>query len=185
MPRARIESIELESDEKNEALKREWKKKKTRSRVKKPEPEPTPKKPKKTKSLRTYEVNITKRRIVLGASAAGVQDGQPVASYIIEDLGVIEGSRLFRVKVISYKGGTHHVSSSDFHTYLRNGARVDPRSLEGFNDLDAKLFDQGQKSGHVAFPTDTELEKLVVRSSLADFELDLVTGGFTTRRGPF
>lgn len=184
MPMKRIESIERESDDVNAALKEKWNKKKTRAPEPKPV-EPKPAKPEKPQPLRTYENQITKRTIALGGRKSEVEGGQPVADFVIDDLGEIEGDHVFEVKVISYRSGSRRITSGDFHVTLRNGYRVDTKPLEGYPGLDLMLKAYGKGSGYLTFPTTGILETLVLRSSIADFDLDLETGHFSVKRGPF
>jgi hypothetical protein len=184
MSMERISSIERESDDINNTLTAKWKKKKKRS----PAPKPAALKPAEAKqpvSLRTYKTEITRRTIALGGKKSGVEGGQPLADFVIEDLGKIKGSRVFEVKVISYRSGNRRITSADFHAALRNGYRVDPKPLDGYPAIDAKLNAYDKGSGYVAFPTTGILEALVVRSSIADFDLNLETGSFAIKRGPF
>lgn len=183
MPLRRVESIEYESDEVNDALREKWTQDRRPSeREEKPETKDAEKEP---HARRAYSVNIKKRRIVLGARTADVASAQAVASFLIKDMGMTEGSRLFHVSVTSYKSTSADISPADFHVISTNGARFDPKPLKGYNDLSATVGRRKTASGHVAFPTSAELETMVVRSDLAEFELDLETGDFTTRSGFF
>ena len=186
MPMERIGSIERESEDVNETLKAKWDKKKKRAPAPKPKPvERKPAKPKGPQSLRTYKKEMTKRTIALGGKKSGIEEGQSVASFLIDDLGEIKGSRVFEVKIISYRSGMRRITSGDFHALFRNGYRIDPKNLEGFPALDAKLNAYDKGSGYVTFPASGQLETLVVRSSLVDFDLNLETGHFAIKRGPF
>jgi len=185
MPRSRIESIERESEEANAKLREKWEQKKKKARVKKPEPAPEPAKKKELPVRRTYNIEITRRRIMLGGRATGTGSDQQVASFVIKDMGMVKGSRLFDVKVTSHKSGANSISQADFHALLRNDFRIDPEPLEGHAELDARLNAYETASGCVAFSTDANLETLVLRSQIANFKLDLETGKFTTRSGPF
>lgn len=184
MPRARIVTIERESDEVNEALREEWEQDNKRTPREKPKekPETAEKEP---KLLRTYKVDIRKRRIMLGGRASGVREAQPVAFFKIEDMGMVEGSRLFRVGVTSYLSARHSIRPPDFYVLSENGMRSDPRPLEGYDDLHATLNRNETAQGYVAFPTKAELKTMVVRSDIASFQLNLETGGFVTEGGPF
>jgi len=184
MPVERIESITRESDDVNETLTAKWDKKKTRAPESEPA-EPEPAKPEKPKSLRTYLTQITKRTIALGGKSSGVQGGQPVADFMVDDLGEIKGNRVFEVKIVSYRSGSRRITSGDFHVTLQNGYRIDAKPLEGYPalNLTLKAYDNG--SGYLTFPTSGKLETLVLRSSIADFDLDLETGHFAVKRGPF
>lgn len=186
MRRDKIESIEYESDEVNAALEKKWEKEKKQKTSRKKEPAVAkPAEPQKPKVLRTYDVNITIRRIALGTRKAGVKDGQQVATFYVEDFGEVKGNRLFKIDVTSYRSGTHRISAGNFHSLLPNGLRIDPEPLEGYPELDAHMNAYDLRSGYVAFPTNAKLEDLIVRSSLADFDLDLESGQFSIRRGPF
>jgi hypothetical protein len=68
---------------------------------------------------------------------------------------------------------------------LRNGLRIDPEVLEGYDELNSALFAHETASGHVAFGTGAKLETLVLRSRVGNFELDLATGKFTSKKGSF
>ena len=180
----KISSIERESDEVNAALKNKWKEKKTRRPPKPKRVDAKPKKPEK-KVNRTYAFEVTVRRIALGGKASAMAGGQLVAEFVIEDLGEIKGSRVFDVKVISHKNGTHRIYGPSFHAFLHNGLRIDPKPLDGYPELNAnlKMLDSG--SGYLAFPVTGRLESLFLRSSLIDLNLDLESGAFTIKRGPF
>ena len=180
----KIGSIERQSDDVNAALEAKWSKKKTRTPKPKPA-KPKPAKPRGPQSLRTYRVDITKRAITLGGRKSGVEGGQPVANFLIDDLGVVEGNRLFEVTVTSYRSGSRRISGGAFHALYRNGHRIDSKPLEGFEGLDATLAQYDMTTGYVAFPTNGELETLVVRSKLTDFDLDLESGNFSTKGGSF
>lgn len=183
MPRSRIESIEHESEEVNNKLKEKWEQKKKRSRVEQPKPKPAKKK--EAPVLRTYNIELTRRRIALGGRATGVAGEQQVATFVIKDLGMIKGKRLFKVDVTSHRSGARTISDADFHAFLRNDMRMDSETLEGFDRLDATLRIYETASGHLAFPTDAKLETLALNSQVADFDLNLETGEYTTRDGPF
>jgi hypothetical protein len=184
LPMEKIESITSETEEVNESLKEEWGKKKRRAP--KPEPAtPKPTKPKGPQSLRTYSQEITKRTIALGGKKSGIEGGQLLAKFVIEDMGDLKGSRVFEVKIISYRSGTHRVAAGNFHATLRNGYRIDPKAIEEYPALDVTLGVHDKGSGYVTFPASGQLETLVFRSSLADFDLNLETGRFAIKRGPF
>ncbi len=184
MPRGRIESIERESEETNDALRKEWEEENKRTPSEKPKEEPKPAE-KEPKLLRTYKVDIRKRRIMLGGRASGIRDSQPVAFFKVEDMGMVEGSRLFRVGVTCYLSARHNIRPADFYALTENDMRVDPRPLKGYDDLNATLSRNETASGHVAFPTKLELKTMIVRSDIASFQLNLETGGFVTESGPF
>lgn len=179
MPLAKIESIERESDEVNEALKKEWAGRKTKA-PKEPEvkPEPVDEKP---KIRRTYNIDITKRRISLGGKG-GVGEAQPIVSFVVHDYGMVEGSRLFNISVTSYKSTSAALAPANFHALLTNGARVDPKPLEGFDALDTGVGLNQTVTGYLAFSTDAEIKTVVLRSDLTDFDLNLETGEFVTPR---
>ncbi|MBI5114932.1 hypothetical protein HZA56_00500 [Candidatus Poribacteria bacterium] len=179
MPLAKIESIERESDEVNAALKKEWAGRKTKA-PKEPEvkPEPVDEKP---KILRTYNIDITKRRISLGGKG-GVGEAQPMVSFVVQDYGMVEGSRLFNISVTSYKSTSADLSPANFHALLTNGARVDPKPLEGYDALDKRVGLNQTVTGYLAFSTDADIKTIVLRSDLTDFDLNLETGEFITPR---
>jgi hypothetical protein len=182
----KIASIERESDETNSALKNKWNKKKSRRPSAKPKAVAVkPKKPKKKQPNRTYKFEVTIRRIMLGGRDSAMAGGELVAEFVIGDLGEVKGNRLFEIKITSHKNGTHRVRGPSFRAYLHNGLRIDPMPLDGYPELDdnLKMFELG--SGYVAFPVAGKLEKLVFRSSLTDFDLDLESGALTVKRGPF
>ncbi len=184
MPRSRIESIKLDSDKVNAEFTKRWEEKK-KSRVRRPKPPPAPVKKKGPAVKRTYNVEIIKRRIALGGRAAGGAGEQQVATFVIKDMGVVKGSRLFDVTATSHRSGNRRISSADFHAFLSNGARIAPRPLEGYKELKATLITYGSASGFVAFPDGEKLETLVHKSDVAEFDLDLATGKYSTRSGPF
>ena len=184
-PLSRIESIVRESEEINNKLKEKWEKKKRRVRVEKPKPSPEPAKKEEAPVLRAYNVELTKRRISLGGRAAGIDGTQLVAAFIIKDLGMIEGKRLFLVTATSHRSGAHNITCTDFHALLKNGLRIDSETPESYDELDAALFAHETATGHVAFGAGAKLETLVLKSQVGKFELDLATGKFTSREGPF
>ncbi|GAB4350620.1 MAG: hypothetical protein Kow0099_34290 [Candidatus Abyssubacteria bacterium] len=184
MPRSRIESIERESDELNAALKEEWQQSKVRPQADKEED--TKAEENKPKTKRTYNVEVRKRRLALGIrGAANVGTAEAVAVFFIKDMGMVEGSRLFHVNVTSYKSGTSDISPANFYALTSNGARFDPRPLKGYEDLKGSLVKTQSTSGHVAFPTDAELEQLIVNSDLGNFNLNLATGDFVIKDSIF
>jgi len=183
MPRARIESIERESEEVNKELLNQWKRDKSRPPEVKPEPEESEEE--KPEVRRTYSVEIRKRRIALGGTSSGVSQAQPIASFTIEDLGMVEGIRLFHVQATSYMSSMRTIKARDFYVLSTNEMRVDPEALEGYPDLDVRLGTNQAGKGHVGFPTNAPLKTMIVRSELADFELDLETGDFATKHGFF
>lgn len=185
MPRARIESIEHESDEINAGLKEKWKDKKKKARAAQAETPPEPAKKKESEVQRTYNVEITKRRIMLGGYVSSMASEQPAASFVIKDLGVVNGSRLFHVRVTSHRSGARFISQSSFHCFLRNGLRIDSRPLAGHAGLKARLTMGETAAGHVAFPIDAKLTNMVMKSEVASFDLNLATGQFTTKGSPF
>ncbi|MBI4830391.1 MAG: hypothetical protein HY801_02315 [Candidatus Lindowbacteria bacterium] len=179
MPLTRIESIERESDETNEALRKEWAEKKTKT-PKEPEVKPAPVE-EKPHVRRTYNIDITKRRVSLGGKTeAG--NAQPIVSFIIQDFGAVEGSRLFHISLTSYKSTSADISVKNFHALLGNGSRVDAASLEGYDMLDARVRLNETVTGHLAFPADADINTVVLKSDLADFDLDLETGEFVAPR---
>jgi hypothetical protein len=200
MPRSMIESIKRESEEINDALEEQWSHEKKKPE-KEPEAEPQPEEEKPQPS-RTYTVDIKMRAVALGRRSAGLTTEEmravalgrrsagltteePEALLVIKDFGMVEGRRLFQISVTSFKSTSSSISAPDFHVLLTNDARVDPRPLEGYAELDATVLPKQTASGYVAFPTAAKLHKMVVKSDLTEFELDLETGKFTTRRGPF
>lgn len=185
MRRSRIEAIEYESEEVNADLREKWKRKKTETPEDQPEPaEKSPKK-KGPQPLRTYTVEPTKLSISVAGHATGINSAQRVATFLIEDLGVVKGNRLFRVKVTSYRSGVRTVSLRDFYTVSSHGMRVNAKSLKGYPILRASLGLGKTASGHVAFPADSKLKWIFVKSDLAQFKLNLETGEFASMRGPF
>ncbi len=183
MPLSRIESIERDSDEVNAALKEEWQ----QSKAKPKENEEKPAEPeKKPQAKRTYNVEVRKRRIALGIRGAdNVGTADAVASFYIKDMGMVEGNRLFHVSVTSYRAGFSDISPANFYVLSTNGARFDPHPLKGYADLKASLGKTQTSSGHVAFPTDAELERMIVKSDLGNFDLNLETGDFVIKDGIF
>lgn len=183
MPCSRVESIEREPEEVNEALMAEWADKNTaRSEGQNEEEENEEEQP---RVRRTYKIEIRKRRVMLGARTAGIKDAQLVASFKVTDLGTIEGSHLFHVTVTSFRSIRTDVSPPDFHALTKDGMRINPHPLKGYEDLKASLALNETASGHVAFPTTQELGKLVFSSALAEFELDLETGDYDVKGGFF
>ena len=182
MPKSRIEEIEKESEEVNDALRKKWnqKSKQVSEDESKEAEEPTAEKP---ETDRSYTIEIKKRRVMLGARASGLSSEEPVALFIIEDKGMVEGSRLFHIFVTSYKAVTVDIAPPDFHVIAANSARIDPRPLEGYDDLDARLPRGKTASGYVCFPSNAKFEKLVHKSDLAEFELDLGSGEFAVNEG--
>ena len=184
-PMERIGSIERETDDVNAALEEKWGKKKAELSAPKPKtPKPRPAKSEKPAPLRTYTINITKRRIALGG-AVGVQGGWPVSTFVIKDLGSVKGNRVLEVEVTSFRTGVRAISTSDFHALLRNGLRIDPKPFDGYPSLRANLKIDEKASGHVSFPINAKLETLIVRSSAGNFDLDFETGAFSIKGGPF
>lgn len=175
MPRSRIESIERESDEVNKALKEQWAQSAANATKKQPAEEPKSVE-KKVQVTRTYNVDIKRRRIMVGGRSPELKSEEPVASFVIKDLGMVGGSHLFNLSVTSYKGTPSEISPKEFHALTANGIRVNPRPLEGYADLNAKLGPNQAASGHLAFPTDAKLQTMVFRSDLANFDLNLETG---------
>ena len=146
---------------------------------------PEPAKKKEPEVQRTYNVEITKLRIMFGGYVSSMASEQPAASFVIKDLGVVNGSRLFHVRVTSHRSGARFISQSSFHCFLRNGLRIDSRPLAGHAGLKARLTMGETAAGHVAFPVDAKLTNMVMRSEVASFDLNLATGQFTTKGGPF
>ena len=146
------------------------------------EPQPVEKGP---QVCRTYNVDIKTRAIALGRRSAGLTTEEQVATFLIKDFGAVEGSRLFHVEVTSHKSTPSSICRSDFCVILENDLSLNPKPLKDYDDLDATLNPRETAAGYVAFPTDAKLQTMVVRSNLADFELDLETGDFTAKRGPF
>ncbi|UCD56838.1 MAG: hypothetical protein JSV16_13590 [Candidatus Hydrogenedentota bacterium] len=98
---------------------------------------------------------------------------------------MVRGSRLFHITVTSYKSASYEISPPNFYVLSSNGVRSNPRPHEGYRELKATLGLKETASGHVSFPTSTELKTMVIRSDLADFELDLETGEFDAEPGLF
>ena len=184
-PMDRIGAIERESDDINTTLEEKWGKKKTRTPATKSRREPKPAAAQTPKPLRTYSAEITKRTIALGGKTSAVEGGQRVADFVIDDLGSVKGSRLFKVSVISHRIGSRRIMGGNFHALYRNGQRIDARPLKGFAPLDAALKQGDKATGYVAFPTNGELATFVVKSDLATFDLDLNSGYFSIKRSPF
>jgi hypothetical protein len=191
-PRARIEKIQYESDEKNAALKEKWTQRKeqataeqSRREPKNPQAAGEQKDTRKPKPHRTYTVEPTKFAISIGGRATGIRSAQRTATFVIDDLGMVEGNRVFHVAVTSYRSGGRTISMEDFHALTSRGMRVDPRPLKGYPILRASLQFKKTVSGHVAFPTEDELKWLFVQSDIAEFKLDLASGEFESQRGPF
>jgi len=187
-PLERIDSIERESDEVNKAIKDEWEKKATKSSVVRPrkkakkQPDEVPQaKTEEPEAERVYDIKITKRKV----TPTAVGSGYPAATFRIEDFGEVKGGRLFRVIVINYRTTARSISSTEFYALMSNGMRLDPRPIKGYPLLDARVGYRKTGSGYLAFPGRARLRKLVMRGQIADFELDLDTGGFVTRGGVF
>jgi len=193
MPRSRIGAIEYESEEANAALEESWKEKKRKApeedseEAPEEQSEPSRERPEEArrKSHRTYTVEPAKLSISIGGRATGIRSAQRMATFVIKDLGMVKGSKLFHVTVTSYRSGGRMISSGDFHALTSRGMRIDPRPLKGYSTLRANLGFRKTASGHVAFPTDEELKWMVVRSDVAEFKLNLETGDFASQRGPF
>jgi hypothetical protein len=185
MSMEKIGSIERQPDDVNAALKEKWSKKNRRPPTSKSRRKPKPMNPQAPKSLRTYHTEIARRTIALGGKTSAAGGGQQVADFVIDDMGSVKGNRLFEVSVTSHRIGSRRITSGSFHVLYRNGLRIDPKSLKGFAPLDATLNQGDKATGYVAFPTNGVLETLVVRSDIADFDLDLETGNFSIKRGPF
>lgn len=188
MPLERIDSIERESDEVNKALKDGWEKKTTRSPVVRPRKKAKEQpdeilqaEAEKPKAERVYDIKITKRKI----TPTGTGSGYPSATFRIEDFGDVKGGRLFRVTVINYRTPARTISSTEFYALMSNGMRLDPRPIEGYPRLDARVDYRKTASGYLTFPGGARLRKLVMRGQIADFELDLDTGRFVTRGSVF
>jgi hypothetical protein len=122
---------------------------------------------------------------LLGGRGLDLGGGDQVADFVIKDLGTVNGSRLFSVDVTSYKSAAHRIHGPSFHALSNNGLRFDPKPLKDYPELDATLTSHVPGSGYLAFPNAGKLEKLVLKSSLTDFVLDLETGKYSTKRGPF
>jgi hypothetical protein len=173
MPKGRIESIERESDEVNNALKQEWAQS---NKMPKKESEQLKPVEKKVQVTRTYKVEVKRRRIMVGARDPELKSEVLVATFLIKDLGVVKGSRLFNISVTSYKSTPCEISPPDFYVLAKGDQRVNPHPLEGYADLNAKLGENESASGHIAFPTEAKLQTMVFRSDLANFDLNLETG---------
>jgi hypothetical protein len=183
-PRARIKSIERESEEVNRSLKEQWRQEQPRA-LEEQAPAVTEEPAKAPVAARKYTIDVKRRRIMLGGRNPELTSNESVASFVIKDLGMVEGNRLFHVSVISYKTVPIQLTPAAFHALSANGLRNDPRPLKDYPDLKARLSQNQSASGHVSFPTDAELQKLVHKSELAEFELDLETGEFVVKEGPF
>jgi hypothetical protein len=168
----------------NRSLKEQWRQEQPRAHEEEP-PVVTEEPAKAPAPVRKYTVDINRRRIMLGGRNPELTSSEPVASFVIKDLGIVQGNRLFHVSVISYKTVPIQLTPASFHALSSNGLRNDPRPLKDYPDLKGKLVESQSTSGHVSFPTDAKLEKLVHKSELAEFELDLETGDFVVKDGPF
>jgi hypothetical protein len=186
MNRSRIESIEYESDEVNTALQEKWEAKKTQRQTAPEEPEHIEQPPKKQgpKAHRTYTVEPTKLSLNIGGRATAIRSGQLMATFVIKDLGKVEGSKLFHFTVTSYRSGIRNISLGDIYALTARGMRVNPKPLDGYPILRASLSLKKTATGHVPFPTDEQLKWLFVKSDIAEFKLDLDTGEFVSQRGP-
>jgi hypothetical protein len=183
MPKSRIESIERETEEINESLKEQWTQKPKRHEN--PEEETQKPLPQKPKPLQTYRIEIKQRRRMLGARASGLDSEVLHASFAIEDKGIADEDHLFSVSVTSFKSTPTDISAADFTAVLENGMKITSHSLPDHPDLKARLVENQSTSGSVAFPTTEKLAKLLYKSELADFELDLSSGEFIVKEGPF
>ncbi|RJP21343.1 MAG: hypothetical protein C4520_10030 [Candidatus Abyssobacteria bacterium SURF_5] len=174
MPMSRIESIERESEETNKSLKEQWNRQ-PKTQKEEPEKQETVKE-EKPQVKRTYKVEAKRRRVMVGARSSGLSSKELESSFTIKDMGMVQGSRLFHVSVMSYKNASIRISPPDFYAFSVNNMRINPHPLDGYPDLDAKVSFNQSASGHISFPTAVKIEKLVHKSELAEFELNLETG---------
>jgi hypothetical protein len=185
MPKSRIESIEREAEDVNASLEEQWTQKPKRRENQEEEETTQTTVAQKPKTLKTYRIEIKQRRRMLGARASGLTSEVLHAAFTIDDKGTVEGNHLFSVSVTSYKSTPSEISAADFTAVLEIGMKIKPHTIKDQADLKARLFENQSASGSVAFPTSAKLAKLLYKSELADFELDLETGEFVVNKGPF